>query len=93
MLLRRCASRKLASAALRTVAEGRDPGREKRHARGTKADTIEAIAAQFVERHCKRSNRPRTAEETRRLLELHVLPRWRGRLKRIPIIRKHSLHA
>jgi integrase len=76
------AARKLASAALRTVAEGRDPGREKRHARGTKADTIEAIAAQFVERHCKRSNRPRTAEETSRLLELHVLPRWRDRLAR-----------
>ena len=69
-------------AALRAVAEGRDPGREKRLARVTKADTVEAIAAQFIERHCNRSNRPRTAEETKRLLDLHVLPRWRGRLAR-----------
>jgi integrase len=75
-------ARKLASAALRAVAEGRDPTRERRHARVSKADTIEAIAAQFVERHCKRSNRPRTVEETKRLLDLHVLPRWRGRLAR-----------
>jgi integrase len=76
------AARKLASAALRAVAEGRDPGREKRHTRVSKADSIETIAAQFIERHCNRSNRPRTAEETRRLLELHVLPRWRARLAR-----------
>ena len=76
------AARKLAGAALRAVAEGRDPGREKRHARASKADTIEAIAAQFIERHCNRSNRLRTAEETKRLLDLHVLPRWRGRLAR-----------
>jgi integrase len=76
------AARKLASAALRAVAEGRDPGQEKRHTRVSKADSIEAIAAQFIERHCNRSNRPRTAEETKRLLELHVLPRWRTRLAR-----------
>jgi integrase len=76
------AARKLASAALRAVAEGRDPGWEKRHTRVSKADSIETIAAQFIERHCNRSNRPRTAEETRRLLELHVLPRWRARLAR-----------
>jgi integrase len=75
-------ARKLASAALRAVAEGRDPGQEKRYARVSKADSIEAIAAQFIERHCNRSNRPRTAEETKRLLDLHVLPRWRGRLAR-----------
>ena len=36
--------------------------------------------AQFIDLHCRRSNRPRTLEETQRLLELHVLPRWRRRL-------------
>jgi integrase len=76
------AARKLASTALRAVAEGRDPGREKRHAHASKADTVEAIASQFIQRHCNRSNRPRTTEETKRLLDLHVLPRWRGRLAR-----------
>jgi hypothetical protein len=73
-------ARKLASAALRAMAEGRDPGRDKKHARAPKIDSIEAVAAQFIERHCKRVNRPRTAEETARLLRLHVLPRWRGRM-------------
>ncbi len=76
------AARKLASAALRAVGEGRDPNRERRHARVTKADSIEAIAAQFIELHCNRHNRERTAEETKRLLDLHVLQRWRGRLAR-----------
>src|SRR5262245_13981048 len=73
-------ARKLASAVLRKVAEGGDPARDKKHARAPKADSIESIAAQFIERHCKRANRPRTAEETERLLRLHVLPRWRGRM-------------
>jgi integrase len=71
-------ARELASKALRAVAEGRDPGREKAQ-RAVKADSIEHVVAQFIERHCKRSNRPRTAQETERLLRLHVLPRWRGR--------------
>jgi integrase len=75
-------ARELASKALRAVAEGRDPGREKAQERTARPDTIEAVAAQFVERHCKRANRFRTAEETERLLRLHVLPRWRGRLAR-----------
>jgi integrase len=72
-------ARDLAGKALRAVAEGRDPGREKAQ-RAMKADSIEHVVAQFIERHCKRSNRPRTAQETERLLRLHVLPRWRGRL-------------
>jgi integrase len=75
-------ARDLAGRALRTVAEGRDPGREKAQERTAKPDTIEAIAKLFIERHCHRSNRPRTARETQRLLDLHVLPRWRGRLVR-----------
>ena len=45
-------------------------------------DTVEAIARQFIERHCRRSNRPHTAAETQRLIDRHVLPRWRGRLAR-----------
>src|SRR5262249_25944414 len=83
-------ARGLASKALRAVAEGRDPGREKMQERTAKPDTVEAVARQFVERHCKRSNRPRTARETQRLLDLHVLPRWRGRLVR-DIIRRDVL--
>ena len=70
---------KLASTTLRAVAEGRNPGQERKQARALDADSVEAVAAQFVERHCRKANRPRTAAETERLLRLHVLPRWRGR--------------
>jgi integrase len=71
-------ARKLASAALRAVAEGRDPTQEKK-IRPAKADDIGTVTEQFIGRHCKRSNRPRTAAETARLLQQHVLPRLAGR--------------
>ena len=74
------AARALAGTALRAVAEGRDPGREKALERTILPDTVEAVAKQFVELHCRRANRPRTIEGTQQLLDLHVLPRWRRRL-------------
>src|SRR5262245_319471 len=74
------AARELGAKALRTVAEGRDPGREKIAARAAKADSVDRIVEDFLERHVRRSNRPRTAQETERLLRQHVLPRWRGRV-------------
>lgn len=73
-------ARELGAKALRTVAEGRDPGREKILARAAKADSIDRIVEEFLERHVRRSNRPRTGQETERLLRQHVLPRWRGRM-------------
>src|SRR5262249_24510320 len=73
-------ARALATQALRAVAEGRDPGREKAALRSERLDTVEAVAKQFVELHCRRANRPRTIEGTQQLLDLHVLPRWRRRL-------------
>src|SRR5262249_13885400 len=72
-------ARDLGAKALRTVAEGGDPAREKVQARITEPDTIETVAAQFIERHCQRINRPKTIYETERLLHRHVLPRWHGR--------------
>jgi integrase len=72
-------ARKLAGAGLRAVAEGRNPAQDKKQVRFTKADDIEAVTAQFIERYCNWSNRPRTAAETDRLLQQHVLPRLRGR--------------
>ena len=70
-------ARTLASTALRAVAEGRDPGREKAMERTALPNSVEAVTKQFVELHCRRSNRPRTIEGTQQLLDLHVLPRWR----------------
>src|SRR5262249_43086145 len=49
-------------------------------ARAAKADSADRIVEEFLERHVRRSNRPRTAQETERLLRQHVLPRWRGRM-------------
>jgi integrase len=75
-------ARDLASKALRAAAEGRDPGSEKASARAAGLDTVEAIANQFIKRHCARKNRPSTALGTERLLRHYVLPRWGGRLAR-----------
>jgi integrase len=74
------AARALGGKALRAAAEGRDPGREKVLARAAKADSVDHIVEEFLERHVRRSNRLRTAQETERLLRQHVLPRWRGRM-------------
>ena len=73
-------ARELASKALRTVAEGRDPGREKILARAAKADSVDRVVEDFLERHVRRSNRPKTAKETERLLRKHILPVWQGRM-------------
>jgi integrase len=74
------AARALGGKALRAAAEGRDPGREKILARAAKADSVDRIVEEFLDRHVRRSNRPRSAQETERLLRQHVLPRWRGRM-------------
>ena len=43
------AARELAGKALRAVAEGRDPAREKAQARESPTDTVAAVAKQFVQ--------------------------------------------
>jgi len=73
-------ARELAGKALRAVAEGRDPGLEKTQARAAKADSIESVVEKFLERHYRRTNRPKTAHRAEQLLRLHVLPRWRARM-------------
>jgi integrase len=75
-------ARALGGKALRAVAEGRDPGREKAEARSVRIDSVDRIVEEFLERHVRRSNRARTQEETERLFRLHILARWRGRMVR-----------
>src|SRR5262249_7528681 len=75
-------ARELGAKALRAVAEGRDPGREKAEARSARADSVDLVVEEFLDRHVRRSNRARTQEETERLFRLHILPRWRGRMIR-----------
>jgi len=76
------AARELGAKALRAVAEGRDPGRERLEARSARVDSVDSVVEEFLDRHVRRSNRVRTQEETERLFRLHVLPRWRGRMIR-----------
>jgi integrase len=75
-------ARHLASKALRSAAEGQDPGREKANDRAAGRDTVAAIAERFINRHCARKNRPSTKTGTERLLRQYVLPRWGTRLAR-----------
>jgi integrase len=79
------AARDLARAALRAVAEDRDPAQEKRER--VAPGTVAALAKDFIAKHVKRHNKARTAEETERQLNLHVLPRWK-RLKVDTITRR-----
>jgi integrase len=73
------AARETGAKALRAVAEGRDPGQEKAHARALQLHSLESVVEQFLDRHVRRLNRPKTIRETERALRQHVLPRWRGR--------------
>lgn len=81
-LLRPEAARELARAALRAVAEGRDPGAERAEARRAESDpspsvAFAEVAAQFVETHAKSL---RTWRETERLLLRGAdLAPWRAR--------------
>src|SRR5262245_56231673 len=47
-------ARALGAKALRAVAEGRDPGREKLEARSARVDSVDSIVAEFLERHVRR---------------------------------------
>jgi integrase len=68
-------AREAAVRILRTVSEGRDPGRSNNTESTT---TIDATIAQFLERHARRKYRPSTLRECTRTLD-RALAAWRGR--------------
>src|SRR5262245_61543086 len=51
--------------------EARDVERATAHTR-----TITALAARYLKEHAERHKRPRSAEEDRRNLDVHILPKW-----------------
>jgi integrase len=68
-------AREEAKAALQAVEEGRDPAGERQEAKAApepRRDTVEAVATDYVERHCKRNLRSWT--ETDRLLRKYLIP-------------------
>jgi integrase len=103
------AARKLAREAAVAVARGEDPGAEKKAAKAKRQptgvpQTIEALAALFMERYAKKNTRERSWQETERILNRDVLPAWKGRLldsiRRRDVIAllddiagKHKVHA
>jgi integrase len=78
-------ARALAAAALKKVGQGIDPTVEKRRDKETgeaaraklAADTVENLAAQFIEKYAKRQNR--SWKQAERIFDKLVLPEWKGR--------------
>jgi integrase len=73
------AARKAASSALHRLAEGIDPGEEKRARRNAPkpmADDFASVAREYLERQVKRNTAESTFKETTRILEQDVIPEW-----------------
>lgn len=82
--MRLAEARAKARAAMHHLDSGQDPAARKEEARAAAceraAHTVEAVIGEFIKRHLETQHRaPRYVAETRRLFDLHVLPRWRGR--------------
>jgi integrase len=78
-------ARERAREALWAVAAGRDPAAEKKEAarkaqeKGAASDLVSAQLDVFIERHVQAKGRPRTAKDTKRLLDREVRKRWGSR--------------
>ena len=82
-------ARDLASKALVAAASGGDPAGDKRAARQTTGDTVEAVAELFVERYAK-ANAPRSWVETKRIIDREIVAQWRGR--RLGEVTRRDVH-
>src|SRR3984885_14976704 len=72
-------ARKAASSALHRLADGIDPGEEKRVRRNAPkplADDFESFAREYLERQVKRNTAASTYRETARIIEQDVIPEW-----------------
>jgi integrase len=74
------AARKRAKEMAAQIADGTNPI-EVRNAEREAAPTrtFEALASRYLKEHAERHKRPRSAEEDRRNLAVHVLPKWAKR--------------
>ena len=59
------------------VRKGQDPSGERREAKAPPKDTVDALAADYLKKHARRFKR--TAGEDERILNVYVLPHWKGR--------------
>ena len=73
------AARKAASSALHRLAEGIDPGEEKRARRNAPkplADDFASVAREYLDRQVRRNTAASTYRETARIIEQDVIPEW-----------------
>ncbi|MDV4182950.1 site-specific integrase [Rhizobium brockwellii] len=76
-------AREQAGAALRSVAEGKDPGAMKLSeaaARSNPSNLVVAQLDQFLTKYVKQRNRESTARETERFVNLYLRKRWQHKL-------------
>ena len=81
-------ARKAATNALHELERGNDPAglkfgakaAEEKAAAARAGDTVDNLAAQFIERHAKKHTRPNSWRMTQRIFDRIVLPAWRGRI-------------
>jgi len=77
-------ARRMAAAALEHLATGGDPAADKRRSKANalerSRDTVERLAAQFIEEHAKRKTRLSSWRAAERTLLREAAPAWRGRL-------------
>jgi integrase len=71
------AARKRAREMAGQLQEGINPIEAKRHDRQSASSrTFEALAERYLREHAERHKRPRSAEEDKRNLTVHILPKW-----------------
>src|ERR1700687_4682518 len=72
------AAHEAADAAWALIDKGIDPGAQKRARRAAPdvAETVNAVAAAYLERYVAKNCRPSTHHETKRILDVDVLPAW-----------------
>ena len=69
-------ARTKAKCVLGMIAAGEDPRQLKREAIRTTSETVEVVAEDFIKRHAKVNNKPRTAAETERLITGDIVEAW-----------------
>jgi len=93
--LRPKAARKKAGEVKDKIAEGIDPGVEKKAARAAALvpanDLVEVVAKQFVSHYAKRQLKASTARDVERILDKEIVDLWRGR--RLSMISRADVHG
>ena len=76
LLMTLAEARAKAKGMLAAIANGEDPRAVKAEKAKAAADTVEVVGENFIERHVKAHNKPRTAEEHERLIRRNIFPVW-----------------